>query len=222
MLSAQAERSVALTMLQVEYQRWQETHLYLLEIATEAGTLLKIGVTARPLTQRITEIQGFLRRQFQHVDVQPRFYVACAPYLEGYFKSKFAAHQVLIAGATEYFRPFPQAMAELQALAQLVAAGIPVPTPQPQPATARPRFRAMFWREHAQHSDFHHGPDRFALLLDVVNLETGERFAEWQLLTFGKQFDALGPLQPGDLVEFDAVVVGDALKRPTKVVRVAL
>lgn len=219
-LSQQAEHQLARTMLQVEYQRWQDAHLYLVEIETDHRTLLKIGITTRPLAQRLQEIKTFLRQHFLHVEAHPLFYVPGVPYLEGYFKSKFAEHQFAIDNATEYFRPFAQAHQELEELQQLIAAGIATPAPQqPKPDLQRPRFRAMFWRQYEQRNDFTGRYDKFILFVDITNLETLARHADWQSFAPGKQFAALDPLTAGDVIEFNAAITDDGLKRPTKITK---
>jgi hypothetical protein len=50
----------------------------------------------------------------------------------------------------------------------------------------------------------------FVLLVDVVNLD-----ADWLHMAYGKQLEALGA-HPGDMIEFNAAIDSDQLKRPTK------
>lgn len=211
---------LALKMLHVEYQRWQDTKLYLLEIESDTRTFLKIGITTRPINQRISEVKTFLQQQFLHVKIQPLFEIPCIPYLEGYFKSKFAEHRLEIENATEYFHTFDKAYQEMEDLNQLIQVDPIAPEPVEVKNPERPRFRSTFWRKHSQHNPYGVRDNVYAMLINVTNLTTQERFADWQLFAYGKQFDALGPLEPGDVIEFNAAIVGEELKRPTKVLKV--
>lgn len=209
------QAKIALDMLKAEYQRWQKTRLYLIEIESDADLFVKIGITTRPLEQRISEIRTFLKQHYPSIEIRPLFEVPKVPYLEGYFKSKYANHHLQIESTTEYFTPFDQASQELESVAHLVQKGIPVP--ELPKNRERPRFRATFWRKHNQINDFRRLDDTFVLLIDIVNLATRERVMDWQLLAYGKQFEALGSLKPGDVIEFNAAIADDKLTRPTKI-----
>jgi hypothetical protein len=138
--------------------------------------------------------------------------------VEGYFKAKYATVGLPIGPATEYFEwdDVGPILAEFEALA---ARRFDL-EPEGRPAgdlPARLRFRAYFEGIDRIPNDFTGRLEPWALLVDVINLDAGgELFADWLHLAYGKQFEDLGHLRPGDIIEFNAAIEGSTLKRPTK------
>ena len=183
-------------------------------------------MTTRPLDQRIQEIQAFLAQYFPTVKITPLFHLNQVPYVEGYFKARFAQYQLPIGQATEYFTLQPdlaQIQAEFKALDQAVQTGFSVSMVQVdaplEQDEKRPRFRATFERYANRPNPFTGWYEDFLLLVDLSNLATKEHIADWQWFSLGKTFEALGQLNQGNVLEFNAALENSQLKRPTKIVR---
>ncbi|MBD2409496.1 hypothetical protein FACHB389_10700 [Nostoc calcicola FACHB-389] len=100
----------------------------------------------------------------------------------------------------------------------------------------RVRFRAKF-EELGCRDNYHGYPETTILLVDICRLDTMQQVIDHQWFVFGKRFESLN-LQPGDVIEFDALVVPYSkgyvnfreyvdqqktdykLSRPTKIVKV--
>src|SRR5690606_19288034 len=83
------EYRVALEIVQREVERTNETALYFLEIKTDAGPIHKIGVTARPVDERMREVQAFVQRHRTVTKIVLLFHLPRLSYVEGYFKARF-------------------------------------------------------------------------------------------------------------------------------------
>jgi hypothetical protein len=211
------EAATSLKLLQAELQRIEQTAFYLLRIEAAEQTFFKIGITSRPIGERVQEVAAFLRGRYDVQRITPLFYLRQVAYIEGYFKAKFAHRGLVIEHATEYFTfpDFEPVRAELAALEgfslNLAQSLLSVVMP------ARPRFRACFERIDRLLNDFTGRYDPFVLLVDIVNLDAGGKaFADFLHLAYGKQFEALSHLHRGDVIEFNAAIDGSTLKRPTK------
>lgn len=79
--------------------------LYLLEIAAPDGTtLLKIGVTARPIEERIAEVQADLRPYLGECTVKELVVRPARAHVEYYAKFRYRAQQYPVGALAEYFR----------------------------------------------------------------------------------------------------------------------
>lgn len=228
--ASERDYQIALNLLGRERQRIAQTALYFLTISTDEQTIYKIGVTNRPLAQRIQEVYTFLRLYFPNVAITPLLHLPHVPFVEGYFKAKFAQHSYQIGQATEYFSFSPEALlvvqTELNELAKIVVAGFSTDrgtfSDKPPQTGDRSRFRAVFERYEKRENRFTGWYEPLLLLVDLTDIATGKRIADWQWFAYGKTFEALGELQPGAVLEFNASLEGTQLKRPTKLVRITV
>jgi hypothetical protein len=219
---ADADEAMAAQLLAVEIERVRATSLYFLRIEAEGENarfvFYKIGITARPLAERVAEITAWLAAHFDKLAVEPLYYLPGLPFVEGYFKAKYATVGLPIGPATEYFEwdDIGPILAEFEVLA---ARQVDL-EPEGRPAGNMPtrlRFRAYFEGIDRIPNDFTGRLEPWALLVDVINLDAGgARFADWLHLAYGKQFEALGHLRPDDIIEFNAAIAGSTLKQPTK------
>jgi hypothetical protein len=216
------EASIARRMLELEMARVEQTALYLLRIEAGGRLIHKIGITARPIEARIAEVEAFLKGHFGTVAITPMFYLPSIPYVEGYFKARYAACQLRIGPATEYFdfgEHSDRVQAELSGVAMAVEKGLTPKKARFRGTPDRPRFRAVFAGYSRQFNDYSHGYDLVMRLDDVVYLDTGERFADRQAFVIGTTLASLvGSLRRGDAVEFNAAERYSKLVRLTKVV----
>jgi hypothetical protein len=216
------EAPIARRMLGLEMARVEQTALYLLRIEADGRLIHKIGITARPIEARIAEVEAFLAGHFGKLAITPLFYLPSVPYVEGYFKARYAARRLRIGPATEYFdlgEDFDRAQAELSGLALAVEKGLAPKKARFRGMPDRPRFRAVFAGYSREFNDYSCGYDLVMRLDDVVYLDTGERFADHQAFVIGTTLAPLvGSLRQGDMVEFNAAERYGKLVRPTKVV----
>jgi hypothetical protein len=84
-------------------QRILQTTLYFIEVRTDEGVLHKIGVTTRPIEQRLAEIRLDLVTHFGAVEVVPLGTWAHRGNVELYFKHRYRQFQRPIGSLTEYF-----------------------------------------------------------------------------------------------------------------------
>ncbi len=88
--------------------------LYLLRVRADGSELHKIGVTSRPLEERLAEIRRDLANHFRDVELEVEGHWLNRGSLEHYFKCVFSRRQAQIGTLTEYFsfegyrRPFTQ------------------------------------------------------------------------------------------------------------------
>lgn len=100
------EESTALTdlvLFRAQMRRILETTLYFIEVRTSAGILHKIGVTTRPLEQRLAEIRADLIPHFGSVELIPLGTWMHRGNVELYFKHRYRHFQQPIGTLTEYF-----------------------------------------------------------------------------------------------------------------------
>lgn len=100
------EENTALTDLRLfraQMRRILETTLYFIEVRTDVGILHKIGVTTRPLEQRLAEIRADLTPHFGSVGLVPLGTWAHRGNVELYFKHRYRRFQQPIGTLTEYF-----------------------------------------------------------------------------------------------------------------------
>jgi len=92
--------------------------LYLLRVQMEGGELHKIGVTARPVEERLPEVRRDLREHLGEVELELAGSWRHRGSLEPYFKRLFARRALRIGPLTEYFS-FDAYRKPLAQLAQL-------------------------------------------------------------------------------------------------------
>ncbi len=219
---AQNDDPVAQEILTREQERLRQTSLYFLEIQAVNRVFHKIGITTRPIQERIAEIDAFLRPHFDIPAIIPLFTIPQAAPVEAYFKAKFSDQKLTIGQATEYFEFGPDlatVQAELTALGQAIEQGLAPALPEQPQLTGtppRPRFRGRFWGYGQRWNPFSQRHDDILILTEITDLTTGQPVTDHHEFTLGQTFAALGELWAGDVIEFNAT---PDLKRPTKVTK---
>lgn len=94
---------VDLKLYATQVKRILDTALYFIEVQTDRGILHKIGVTSRPLDQRLNEIRLDLMPHFGTVKLKPLGTWARRGNVEHYFKYRYQRYQKPIGTLTEYF-----------------------------------------------------------------------------------------------------------------------
>jgi len=137
---AMTEAETDLWLYRTQWQRVLRSALYLVEIETRTGRFHKIGVTMRPIEERIAEIHAAL---VPYVGVTTMKVLNVFPHrghVEPYVKFKYAKQRRAIGNFTEYFdwldrtgtirdlRRMPAKV--LTSLEQCVLDGMPSPTMQ--------------------------------------------------------------------------------------------
>ncbi|MBN3947997.1 MAG: GIY-YIG nuclease family protein [Nostoc sp. NMS7] len=97
-------RLTDLTLYRAQLQRILSCTLYFLEIQTPKGILHKIGVTARPIQQRLIEIETDLLISYQTVTIQILGTWPHRGNVELYFKHRYHNYNYRIGSLTEYFK----------------------------------------------------------------------------------------------------------------------
>lgn len=97
-------RLTDLILYRAQLQRILSCFLYFLEIKTHIGTLYKIGVTTRPIEQRLTEIETDLLIPYQTVTIQILGTWPHRGNVELYFKHRYHNYSYRIGSLTEYFK----------------------------------------------------------------------------------------------------------------------
>ncbi len=106
--------SVDLRLYRAQLARLFSLDLYLLRVRADRTLLHKIGVTARPVAERLPEIRKDLEAHFDTLELAVEGHWPRRGSLELYFKRAFARRQVRVGSLTEYFdfgsdrRPFRQ------------------------------------------------------------------------------------------------------------------
>ncbi|MBD2564895.1 MULTISPECIES: GIY-YIG nuclease family protein [Nostoc] len=93
-----------LTLYRAQFQRILSCNLYFLEIQTHIGTLYKIGVTTRPIQQRLVEIKADLFIPYKTVAIQILGTWPHRGNVELYFKHRYHNYNYRIGSLTEYFK----------------------------------------------------------------------------------------------------------------------
>jgi hypothetical protein len=81
-----------------------ESNLYFLEIKVGRKLLYKIGVTKRPIEERVTEVQRDLAAYYKRVDIQVNGVWKHRGNVELYFKHRYKDFNYRIGSLTEYFK----------------------------------------------------------------------------------------------------------------------
>ncbi|MBD2616060.1 hypothetical protein VF14_36455 [Nostoc linckia z18] len=109
-----------LTLYRAQFQRILSCTLYFLEIQIHIGTLYKIGVTTRPIQQRLVEIEADLLDHYKTVEIQILGTWTHRGNVELYFKHRYQSFNYRIGSLTEYFKFNPSdANAVLSELQQM-------------------------------------------------------------------------------------------------------
>ena len=90
-------------LYRAQLQRVLSKHLYYLKIETDSTCFYKIGVTSRPIEERIAEIKTELRGYLGTISINLLGLWKHCGRVEHYFKHRFKAHNHRIGGLTEYF-----------------------------------------------------------------------------------------------------------------------
>jgi hypothetical protein len=92
-------------LYQQDFQRFRRFSLYFLKIRSgDYRVFYKIGLTSRPMSERLAEIQTNLDTIFEQPNVEVLYQLQDVAFLELFFKQKFKPQQYPIANFTEYFR----------------------------------------------------------------------------------------------------------------------
>jgi hypothetical protein len=217
------EGATARRMLDAERERIRQTDLYLLAIRADGNVYHKVGITTRPIAERVAEVRAFLRAHFREAEAWPLFHLPEVSYVEAYFKARYAAYRLPLGEATEYF-DFGDAILDVQRELTLLYEAVKRGFSRPAASKSRrPRFRAVLVRYEQRPNTFTGYDELAGLFADVIYVDSGERYADYQFFRVGKTLDKLD-LQPGDEIEFNATPgtawdSGDPqLKRPGNVV----
>jgi len=101
------DRALAMTDLKLYRAQWQRVlsaTLYFLEIKHGDRTFYKIGVTNRPIDERLAEIAQSLRTHLgEYPTIEPLRVLAHRGAVERYFMHRYSAQQTPIDRYTEYF-----------------------------------------------------------------------------------------------------------------------
>jgi hypothetical protein len=112
------ERVVDLRLYRAQLSRILSHRLYYLKVKADDTTLYKIGVTGRPIEQRLVEIRQDLRSHFSTVDIAVLGTWEHRSNVELYFKHRYKRFNHPIGSLTEYYR-FDKADAAAAALEDL-------------------------------------------------------------------------------------------------------
>ena len=85
-------------------KRILENNLYFLQIKAGRKLLHKIGVTKRPIEERVTEVQRDLAAHYKRVDIQVLGVWKHRGNVELYFKHRYKDFNYRIGSLTEYFK----------------------------------------------------------------------------------------------------------------------
>ncbi|BAY22086.1 hypothetical protein NIES2100_18490 [Calothrix sp. NIES-2100] len=88
----------------VQLQRILACKLYFLEIQTNKGIIYKIGVTQRPIQDRLAEIKLNLVAHYQTVDIKVLGTWEHRGNVEKYFKHRYQSFNYPIGSLTEYYK----------------------------------------------------------------------------------------------------------------------
>ena len=105
-LSSLDERLADLRIYQAQFRRILLNSLYFLEIKADGKTFHKIGITTRPIEERIAEVQRDLKGHYSNVVVNLLGLWEHRGNVELYFKHRYRAFNYRIGKLTEYFK-FP-------------------------------------------------------------------------------------------------------------------
>ncbi|OUL25500.1 hypothetical protein BV372_27910 [Nostoc sp. T09] len=99
-----AYRLTDLRLYRAQLKRILSCILYFLEIQTNKGTLYKIGVTQRPIVNRLAEVEIDLLRHYQTVVIKVLGIWQHRGNVELYFKHRYQEFNYPIGSLTEYYK----------------------------------------------------------------------------------------------------------------------
>jgi len=97
-------RLTDLKLYRTQFKRILSCTLYFLEIQTNQGTLYKIGVTQRPLAERVVEVKMDLLAHYQSVAIKVLGSWSHRGNVELYFKHRYQDFNYPISSLTEYYK----------------------------------------------------------------------------------------------------------------------
>jgi len=93
-----------LDLYQKDREWFERFQLYFLEIkVSEQAVFYKIGLTSRPLQQRISEIENSLEKLFGRPQIKVLYELPNIAFLERFFKQKYRMYRYDLEQFTEYF-----------------------------------------------------------------------------------------------------------------------
>ncbi|MBD2169194.1 GIY-YIG nuclease family protein [Calothrix membranacea FACHB-236] len=99
-----AYRLTDLKLYRAQLKRILSCTLYFLEVETNKGTLYKIGVTERQVTERVAEVKKDLLTHYQSVAIKVLGTWANRGNVELYFKHRYREFNYKIRSLTEYYK----------------------------------------------------------------------------------------------------------------------
>jgi len=99
-----AHRLTDLKLYRAQLKRILSCTLYFLEIQTNKGTLYKIGVTQRTVTERVAEVERDLLAHYQSITIQVLGTWVNRGNVELYFKHRYRDFNYPIGNLTEYYK----------------------------------------------------------------------------------------------------------------------
>ena len=98
------ERWIDLEIYRTQIKRSLSQTLYFLEIKADGLILHKIGVTARPISERVAEVLRDLSAFFQGISIKVLGTWEHWGCVENYFKYRYHEFNYVLGGLTEYFK----------------------------------------------------------------------------------------------------------------------
>jgi hypothetical protein len=117
-LSCVDERRADLLIYRAQLRRVLVNSLYFLEVKANGNIFYKIGITTRPIEERIAEVQRDVRAHYSNVAVSLLGLWEHRGNVELYFKHRYQPFNYRIGKLTEYFA-FPFVKALLQDLCEM-------------------------------------------------------------------------------------------------------
>jgi hypothetical protein len=102
-LSCLEERRADLLIYRAQLRRILVNSLYFLEVKADGNTFYKIGITTRPIEERIAEVQRDVRAHYSDVAVSLLGLWERRGNVELYFKHRYQPFNYRIGKLTEYF-----------------------------------------------------------------------------------------------------------------------
>lgn len=103
-LSSCAEWLIDLQIYRTQLKKILSTTLYYLKIQADDQILHKIGVTQRPIEERVIEVQGDLRSHFHSIKIKVLGIWPHRGNVEKYFKHRYQDWNHRIGSLTEYYK----------------------------------------------------------------------------------------------------------------------
>jgi hypothetical protein len=209
---AGAEDDVTRRLLEAELTLWQSLGLYLLRVEA-LPSLVKIGVTARPVEERVAEVRRDLTAAGYPGEVEVLRYQPGCGAVEAYLKAFWQPYRARMGSHQEYFRLNEDYVLD-------ILDRVTPPAPRPPLQNSRQLWRCLFAGTEQIKNEWTRRYEPFLRFVDIRDRH-GNLFADTVLLKAGKTFDTVD-LDVGDRVEFAATPAQDErLLRPARIRRVA-